>query len=68
MATAVIMPKAGITVESWLLDYDGDLYGKEITLEFVAFLREEKKFASLEELKSAILEDAEKTNKLFAEK
>ena len=57
----------GVTIEPWLQGYTGDLYGKEITLEFMAFLREEKKFDSLEELKSAILEDAEKTNKLFAE-
>lgn len=57
----------GVTIEPWLQGYTGDLYGKEITLEFMAFLREEKKFDSLEELKSAILEDAEKTNKLFAQ-
>ena len=57
----------GVTIEPWLQGYTGDLYGKEITLEFMAFLREEKRFDSLEELKSAILEDAEKTNKLFAQ-
>lgn len=56
----------GVTIEPWLQGYTGDLYGKEITLEFIAFLRPEKKFDSLEELKNAILEDAEKTNKIFA--
>lgn len=55
----------GITVEPWLLDYTGDLYGKEITLEFLAFLREEKKFDSLEALKAAILDDAEKTTQIL---
>ena len=54
-----------ITVEPWLLDYAGDLYGKEITLEFYAFLRPERKFDSLEALKAAILENAEQTRKMI---
>lgn len=54
-----------ITVEPWLLDYDGDLYGQEITLEFYEFLRPERKFDSLEELKAAIFENAAQTRKLF---
>lgn len=57
----------GVTIEPWLQGYTGDLYGKEITLEFIAFLRPEKKFGSLEELKAAVLEDAEKTNKIYGE-
>lgn len=55
----------GITIEPWLQGYTGDLYGKEITLEFTAFLRPEKKFDSLEELKAAILNDAEKTAQIL---
>lgn len=47
------------TVESWLLDFDGDLYGKTITLEIYAFLRPEQKFDSLEFLKDQILRDAQ---------
>ena len=54
-----------ITVEPWLLDYDGDLYGQEITLEFYEFLRPERKFGSLEELKAAIFENARQTRRLF---
>lgn len=50
----------GVTVEPWLLDFDGDLYGKELTLHFYHFLRPERKFGSLEELKSQIQQDAEK--------
>lgn len=56
----------GVTIEPWLQGYTGDLYGREITLEFMAFLREEKKFDSLEDLKAAVLEDAEKTKKIVA--
>lgn len=53
-----------ITVEPWLLDFSGDLYGKELTLEFNAFLRPEEKFPSLDALRQAILRDAEATRKL----
>ena len=55
----------GITVEPWILDYSGDLYGREITLEFHRFLRPERKFASLEELKREIHRNAEETKILF---
>ena len=51
----------GVTVEPWILDWTGDLYGKEITLEFLTFLRPEEKFGSLEALKAAIHADAQKT-------
>lgn len=55
----------GITVESWILRYDGDLYGREITLEFYKFLRPEKKFPSLEALQQEIRRNAEQTLRYF---
>lgn len=51
----------GITVEPWILDFDRDLYGKTITLEFHYFLRPEQKFTDLEALKNQIHADAEHT-------
>ena len=51
--------------ESWILDFEGDLYGKEITLEFHKFLRAEQKFDSLEELKAQIQLDAAETYRLL---
>ncbi len=48
----------GITVEAWILDYTGDLYGQAVTLEFHRFLRPEQKFHSLDALKTQIDEDA----------
>ena len=54
-----------VTVESWLLDFSGDLYGKELTLEFYRFLRPERKFGSLEELSLEIRKNAEETRKFF---
>ena len=57
----------GITVEPWILDYSGDLYGKEITLECYRFLRSEQKFGSLEALQAEIRANAEQTRKYLAE-
>jgi riboflavin kinase/FMN adenylyltransferase len=57
-----------ITVEPWILDFAGDLYGKEITLEFHAFLRPEKKFDSLEALKAEIEKNALQTRNFFEKK
>lgn len=48
-----------ITVEPWILDYSGDLYDREITLQFHYFIRPERKFDSLEDLKAEILRNAE---------
>ncbi len=54
-----------VTVEPWILDFDGDLYGKELTLELYTFLREEKKFESLEDLRKEILRNADRTRHFF---
>ena len=54
-----------LTVEPWILDFEGDLYGKEITLEFHKFLRPERKFDSLEELRTEIRKNAEETKEFF---
>ena len=51
--------------ETWLLDFDADLYGKELTLDFYAFLRSEQKFASLEELTAAVQADGEHCRQYF---
>lgn len=55
----------GITVEPWILGYSGDLYGREITLEFHSFLRPERKFDSLEALQAEIRANAAETRRLF---
>ena len=45
------------SVETYLLDFSGDLYGARLRLELVARLREEKKFGSMGELKVQIARD-----------
>ena len=57
-----------VTVEPWILDFQGDLYGKTITVEFHAFLRPEQKFDSTEELKAEIQKNARQTRDFFAKK
>lgn len=44
-------------VETFLFDFDGNLYGRHLTVEFMEFERPEQKFKSLEELKARILSD-----------
>ena len=51
-------------VEVHILDYEGDLYGKNIEIDILKKLRNEQKFASLEELKLQIKKDAEECLKL----
>ena len=44
-------------LEVHLLDFQGDLYGETLEVEFITFLRPEQRFASLDELQSQIQED-----------
>ena len=57
----------GITVEPWILDFEGDLYGRKITLEFHYFLRAEMKFPDLTAMQSEIRRNAEQTRVYFQE-
>jgi riboflavin kinase/FMN adenylyltransferase len=44
--------------ESFLIDFDGDLYGTEITVTFEEFIRPEMKFDNLEDLKKQMIKDS----------
>ena len=46
-----------LRLESFLLNFSGDLYGEQVRLRFLRFIRPEKKFASLEALKQQIAAD-----------
>lgn len=50
-------------VEVHLLDFEGDLYGRRIELEFVARLRGEKRFAGVDELSAQIARDVEEARR-----
>lgn len=46
-----------VNVESWIQDYDGDLYGRPLRVELLEFLRPEMQFASVEALRGQVLAD-----------
>ena len=46
-----------LSLEVHLLDFSGDLYDQQLTISFLSFIREEKKFSSFEELKKQITID-----------
>jgi riboflavin kinase/FMN adenylyltransferase len=46
-------------LESWLFDFDGDLYGKHLSVELIAWLRPEMNLPDLDVLKTQIAKDAE---------
>lgn len=51
--------------ETWICDYNGDLYGQHIKVSLSKYLRPEQKFPSIEALREAILADGEKSRNLF---
>jgi riboflavin kinase/FMN adenylyltransferase len=48
-----------LAIEAYLLDFDEDIYGQHLALDLLAFLRPEKKFASIEDLVRQIGMDAD---------
>lgn len=56
-----------ITVEACILDFNGDLYGQTLRLEFYRYLRHEMRFDSLDALRARIAADAETTRRYFEE-
>jgi riboflavin kinase / FMN adenylyltransferase len=58
-------PAPTLRVEAHLLDFDCDLYGKELELSFVQKLRDEQKFPSFDALQKAIRADIDKAGELF---
>lgn len=55
-----------VTVESWLLDFEGDLYGQTVRVEFLRHLRDEVRFDSLDALRTQIMRDAQATRETLA--
>lgn len=55
-----------VSVESFILDFDGNLYDKQARVEFFSFLRDERKFDDISSLGEQIKCDAEKARAYFA--
>ena len=56
-----------ITVEAYLLDFEGELYGEQVTLEFVVRLRPQQTFADAEALKAAMADDCRRVRAALSE-
>lgn len=55
-----------VSVESFILDFDGNLYDKQARVEFFSFLRDERKFDDISSLGEQIKRDAEEARAYFA--
>lgn len=56
-----------VLIESFLFGYDGDAYGKEVTVDLLEFRRPERTFGSIAELKVCIDKDIEYGKHFFAD-
>ena len=56
----------GVLIEAYLLDFEGDLYGQELRIDFLQRLRGERLFPSVEELVEQIGHDVERTREVCA--
>jgi riboflavin kinase/FMN adenylyltransferase len=55
-------------LETWVLDWAGDLYGREIDVELHAFIRPEARFDSLDTLSQQVRADADAARRLLGER
>jgi riboflavin kinase/FMN adenylyltransferase len=65
IGTRPTIGKHDFTTEVHIFDFDGDIYGKEISIYFVDRVRDERKFSGLDELKGQLEKDREVVRKLL---
>ena len=56
----------GLLVEAYLLDFEGDLYGKELRLDFLERLRGERRFDTVEALVEQMHRDVDEARRIAA--
>ena len=56
-----------VTLETYLFDFNKEIYGRYVEVHFHQKIRDESRFHSLEELKAQIVKDVAETKKIFAE-
>jgi len=54
-----------VNIEGFILDFEGNLYGQTIRMEFYRYLRPERQFPSLEALRNEVLHNADQTRDFF---
>ena len=58
-------PEGAPTIEAHILDFSDDVYGLRAEVEYLEFLRPERRFASLDALKAQLRADLESTREWF---
>lgn len=53
------------TVETFILDFEGNLYGEQITLHLLSFLRPTRKMHSLHAVQQQVMQDAQAAREIF---
>ena len=53
-------------LEVFLLDFDGELYGRTIEVEFVDFIRPDKRFETSDALQRQMREDCDRSRRILA--
>jgi riboflavin kinase/FMN adenylyltransferase len=61
------LEKDGFTVEVHIFDFSGDLYGKRITVHFLEWIRNERKFPSLDELVRQMDQDRVRARQILSQ-
>ncbi len=62
-----LQAQSGVSLEVHLLEFNGDLYGKSLTVRFLARLRDEQKFPSLDALKAQLERDKHAVQNFFSD-
>lgn len=57
--------EAEINCETYLLDYEGDLYGQEVRVSFLSYIRPEMRFSGVEELQKQVQSDIQAARNYF---
>lgn len=61
-----IEPQRDVTIEAHIFDFTGYLYDEEISIDFIARIRDEKKFLSLDKLRSRLNIDAREVRRVLS--
>ena len=65
IGVAPTFARADSRVEAYLLDFDGDLYGRVIDVGFLSRIRPEVRFSGIEQLKAQISDDVEEARRIY---
>lgn len=57
-----------VTLETHIFDFEREFYGDRLTVEFISFIRKEKRFSSVDELSAQIVIDSNKAKELLLQK